>query len=42
MVMDSGAHYCDTLRYLFGDPDTVYASVRQVAEHKITKSGGDS
>ena len=39
MVMDSGAHYCDTLRYLFGDPDTVYARVRQVAEHKITKAG---
>lgn len=39
MVMDSGAHYCDTLRYLFGDPDTVYARVRQVAEHKVTKDG---
>lgn len=39
MVMDSGAHYCDTLRYLFGDPDTVYARVRQVAEHKATKEG---
>ncbi len=39
MVMDSGAHYCDTLRYLFGDPDTVYARVRQVAERKTTKAG---
>ncbi|MDA1191689.1 MAG: Gfo/Idh/MocA family oxidoreductase, partial [Candidatus Poribacteria bacterium] len=25
MVMDSGAHYCDTIRWLFGDPETVYA-----------------
>jgi len=30
MVMDSGAHYCDTIRYLFGDVDTVYARVMQL------------
>ncbi|MBS7656859.1 MAG: Gfo/Idh/MocA family oxidoreductase [Candidatus Bathyarchaeia archaeon] len=30
MVMDSGAHFCDTLRYLYGDPDTVYAKVQQL------------
>ncbi|MBI3912030.1 MAG: Gfo/Idh/MocA family oxidoreductase [Armatimonadetes bacterium] len=29
-LMDTGAHYCDTLRYLFGDPRTVFASVRQL------------
>src|SRR5436190_642381 len=23
MIMDSGAHYCDTLRYLFGDIESV-------------------
>lgn len=30
MVMDSGAHYCDTLRYLFGDLDSAYARVEQL------------
>ena len=30
MVMDSGAHFCDTVRYLYGDPDTVYARVQQL------------
>jgi predicted dehydrogenase len=32
MVMDSGAHYCDTLRYLFGDVDSVYARVERLEE----------
>jgi len=39
MVMDSGAHYCDTIRYLFGDPDTVYARVSQLEDLKATKDG---
>ena len=30
MVMDSGAHFCDTMRYLYGDPDTIYAKVHQL------------
>jgi UDP-N-acetyl-2-amino-2-deoxyglucuronate dehydrogenase len=30
MVMDSGAHFCDTIRYLYGDPDTIYAKVQQL------------
>ena len=30
MVMDSGAHFCDMIRYLYGDPDTVYAKVQQL------------
>lgn len=30
MVMDSGAHFCDTIRYLYGDPDTIYAKVQQI------------
>jgi len=30
MVMDSGAHFCDTVRYLYGDPDTVHAKVQQL------------
>jgi predicted dehydrogenase len=28
MVMDSGFHYCDSLRYLLGEIDTVYAQAR--------------
>ncbi|MCG9130585.1 Gfo/Idh/MocA family oxidoreductase [Candidatus Poribacteria bacterium] len=39
MVMDSGAHYCDTLRYLFGDPSTVYARVCQFEDLRVTKTG---
>jgi len=30
MVMDSGAHFCDTIRYLYGDPETIYARVQQL------------
>jgi len=30
MVMDSGAHYCDTIQYLFGPAASVFASVRQL------------
>ena len=29
-VMDSGAHFCDTVRYLFGDVDTVYGRVSRL------------
>lgn len=29
MVMDSGAHFADMLRYLYGDPETIYARVTQ-------------
>ncbi len=29
MVMDSGAHFCDTIRYLYGDVASVYAVVKQ-------------
>jgi UDP-N-acetyl-2-amino-2-deoxyglucuronate dehydrogenase len=39
MVMDSGAHFCDTLRYLFGDVDTVYAEVEQLEDRKTNKEG---
>lgn len=37
MVMDSGAHYCDTIRYLFGDPESIYARVEQLEDLKVTK-----
>ena len=39
MVMDSGAHYCDTLRFLFGDPTTVYGRVCQFENLEVTKVG---
>ncbi|MCY4569008.1 MAG: Gfo/Idh/MocA family oxidoreductase, partial [Candidatus Poribacteria bacterium] len=39
MVMDSGAHYCDTLRFLFGDPSTVYGRVCQFEDLQVTKAG---
>ncbi|MBS7642720.1 Gfo/Idh/MocA family oxidoreductase [Candidatus Bathyarchaeota archaeon] len=29
MVMDSGAHFADMLRYLYGDPEMIYARVTQ-------------
>jgi len=32
MVMDSGAHFCDTIRYLYGDPETIYARVQRLEE----------
>jgi UDP-N-acetyl-2-amino-2-deoxyglucuronate dehydrogenase len=38
MVMDSGAHYCDTLRYLFGDVESVYARVEQLEERRLQKA----
>ena len=37
MVMDSGAHFCDTIRYLFGDVETVYAKVAQIEDRRATK-----
>jgi len=37
MVMDSGAHFCDTIRYLYGDPDTVYAKVQQLEKWPYKK-----
>jgi len=40
MVMDSGAHFCDTIRYLYGDPDTIYAKVQQLEKWPHRK--GDS
>jgi predicted dehydrogenase len=37
MVMDSGAHYCDTLRFLFGEVDSVYARVERLEERPHRK-----
>lgn len=30
MTLDSGFHYCDSIRYLFGDVDKVYAEMREL------------
>ena len=37
MVMDSGAHWVDTMRYWFGEIDTVYARVRQIEKRPHRK-----
>ena len=39
-VMDSGAHFCDTIRYLYGDVESCYGRVWQVNERHAWK--GDS
>lgn len=38
-VLDSGAHFCDTVRYLFGDVDRVYAEVRHQQVRPVQKDG---
>jgi len=37
MVMDSGAHWVDTMRYWFGEIDSVYARVEQIYDRPHTK-----
>ncbi len=37
MVMDSGAHWVDTMRYWFGDIDSVYARVEQIEQRPHKK-----
>jgi UDP-N-acetyl-2-amino-2-deoxyglucuronate dehydrogenase len=36
-IIDSGFHYCDTLRYLLGDVEKVYAEAREFAFGKPRK-----
>ena len=36
-VLDAGAHFCDTMRYLWGECDTVYGSVRRFAQGTFRK-----
>ncbi len=38
-VLDSGAHFCDTIRYLFGDVDRVYAEVRHQQARPVLRDG---
>jgi predicted dehydrogenase len=33
VAYEMGVHYLDTLRYLFGDPDTVYARLSQISPY---------
>jgi len=37
MAMDSGAHWVDTMRYWFGEIDSVYARVQQIEERPHQK-----
>lgn len=37
MVMDSGAHWVDTMRYWFGEIDSVYARVEQIFDRRLQK-----
>ena len=37
MVMDSGAHWVDTMRYWFGEVDSVYARVEQIEQRPHAK-----
>ena len=39
MVMDSGAHWVDTMRYWFGEVDSVYARVEQIYDRPHNKNG---
>lgn len=36
-VIDSGAHFCDTVRYLYGDAETCYGRVLQVSPRVMTR-----
>ncbi|MBI4551162.1 MAG: Gfo/Idh/MocA family oxidoreductase [Candidatus Latescibacteria bacterium] len=42
MVMDSGAHYMDSIRYFFGDVDRVYAEVRAFEPKEYTDASGQT
>ena len=37
-VMDSGAHFCDTIRYLYGDVESCYGRVWQANERRAWKA----
>jgi predicted dehydrogenase len=38
-VVDSGAHFMDTIRYLYGDVHSVYGRVEQLRPHPMQKQG---
>jgi UDP-N-acetyl-2-amino-2-deoxyglucuronate dehydrogenase len=39
LIMDQGVHFADTVRYLFGDPTRVYATVRQHEKWPYIRDG---
>lgn len=39
LAIDSGAHFCDTMRYLFGDVESVYGRTFRHASRSLTKDG---
>ncbi|MGQ9729655.1 MAG: Gfo/Idh/MocA family protein [Candidatus Zipacnadales bacterium] len=39
MIMDSGVHFADTISYLFGEPERVYATVRQHEKWPFLREG---
>ena len=45
MTLDSGFHYCDSIRYLYGDVEKVYAEMRELKNGRpvpVTESPEDS
>jgi predicted dehydrogenase len=38
-VVDSGAHFMDTIRYLYGDVHSVYGRVEQMRPHPMVRQG---
>lgn len=38
-IMDSGSHFADMTRYIFGDPERVYATVRQYEQWPHIRDG---
>lgn len=41
LAIDSGAHFCDTMRFLFGDVESVYGKVFHHSGRTLKKDGGD-
>jgi UDP-N-acetyl-2-amino-2-deoxyglucuronate dehydrogenase len=39
-VIDSGAHFCDTVRYLYGDAESCYGRVLQLSPRVMRRDGG--
>jgi predicted dehydrogenase len=38
-VIDSGAHFCDTIRYLYGDAESCYGRVLQLSPRTMRRDG---
>ena len=42
LVIDSGAHFCDTMRYLFGEVESVYGRTFRHVARTLKKDGADA